>query len=112
MKSLEERDTRLERQAERSLIALLAIAALVIALAVLPSVVYVLQRYLFPRAPLVFLMLSVLPGYALVVAGVVIAVRRYTRKPPPGFCQNCGYNLRGNISGVCPECGTDINSSS
>lgn len=27
------------------------------------------------------------------------------RKFKPGRCQNCGYNLTGNISGVCPECG-------
>jgi hypothetical protein len=112
MKSLEERVTQLEQRAERSWIAVVAIAALVVALAVLPSIVYVLQRFLFPGTPLILLMLAVLPGYALVVAGVVIAVRRYTRKPPPGFCQNCGYNLKGNVSGACPECGTDIDSSS
>jgi len=23
----------------------------------------------------------------------------------PGFCGRCGYDLTGNISGVCPECG-------
>jgi len=23
-----------------------------------------------------------------------------------GCCPNCGYNLTGNTSGVCPECGT------
>ena len=23
-------------------------------------------------------------------------------------CRNCGYNLTGNTSGVCPECGTEI----
>jgi heme A synthase len=23
----------------------------------------------------------------------------------PDFCGRCGYNLAGNISGVCPECG-------
>ena len=23
-------------------------------------------------------------------------------------CQNCGYNLTGNVSGVCPECGRPI----
>ena len=27
---------------------------------------------------------------------------------PPGYCQKCGYNLRGNVSGVCPECGEKI----
>lgn len=22
-----------------------------------------------------------------------------------GLCSECGYNLRGNVSGACPECG-------
>lgn len=26
----------------------------------------------------------------------------------PGFCRKCRYNLTGNVSGRCPECGTDI----
>ena len=30
------------------------------------------------------------------------------RQPPPGHCQKCGYDLTGNVSGVCPECGTPI----
>ncbi len=25
-----------------------------------------------------------------------------------GLCMNCGYSLVGNVSGVCPECGTPI----
>jgi hypothetical protein len=25
-----------------------------------------------------------------------------------GCCRNCGYDLRGNVSGVCPECGVVI----
>jgi len=25
-----------------------------------------------------------------------------------GQCTSCGYNLRGNISGVCPECGAEV----
>lgn len=24
------------------------------------------------------------------------------------FCRQCGYNLTGNVSGFCPECGTSI----
>lgn len=24
------------------------------------------------------------------------------------FCHNCGYNLTGNVSGRCPECGADV----
>jgi uncharacterized membrane-anchored protein len=30
------------------------------------------------------------------------------RQPQAGHCQNCGYNLTGNVSGVCPECGKPI----
>ena len=30
------------------------------------------------------------------------------RKPPPGCCPNCGYDLTGNVSGICPECGVPI----
>ena len=30
------------------------------------------------------------------------------RRIPPGHCQRCGYNLTGNTSGICPECGEQI----
>src|SRR5262245_7463958 len=42
-----------------------------------------------------------------VVVLVVIAVEahRRARKPKPGTCQACRYDLTGNTSGVCPECG-------
>ncbi len=26
-------------------------------------------------------------------------------KYPPSHCPKCGYDLTGNVSGVCPECG-------
>ena len=29
----------------------------------------------------------------------------HCRRIPPGHCQRCGYNLTGNVSGVCSECG-------
>ena len=29
-----------------------------------------------------------------------------------GHCQRCGYNLAGNVSGICPECGTPIGTGS
>ena len=44
----------------------------------------------------------------------VLAWRRYTglmKRYPPGVCECCAYNLTGNISGVCPECGTPIRGS-
>ena len=30
---------------------------------------------------------------------------RDRRRIPPGHCQTCGYDLTGNVSGRCPECG-------
>jgi hypothetical protein len=34
--------------------------------------------------------------------------RERRRRFPSGHCQLCGYNLKGNQSGVCPECGSLI----
>ncbi len=31
---------------------------------------------------------------------------RRSRRVPPGHCKACRYDLTGNVSGVCPECGT------
>jgi len=27
-------------------------------------------------------------------------------EPPKAVCPKCGYNLKGNVSGICPECGS------
>jgi rubrerythrin len=32
---------------------------------------------------------------------------RFTARP---LCRECGYDLTGNLSGQCPECGTLIGS--
>ncbi len=50
-----------------------------------------------------------LPLYAvlLLVAIPTLLVWRFGPKPPkPGHCP-CDYDLTGNTSGVCPECGRD-----
>ena len=58
----------------------------------------------FLRVPLLylFILFAVLP--CIWTWRTVRAWRRH----PPGHCQSCGYNLTGNTSGVCPECGIDL----
>lgn len=34
------------------------------------------------------------------------AARRMSERRARGECAMCGYSLRGNTSGTCPECGT------
>ena len=46
-------------------------------------------------------LLAVAPAFAF-LRGPVRRIERHTR----GLCHSCGYNLKGNVSGVCPECGT------
>ena len=51
-----------------------------------------------------------LPLYAVFAAVAIptMLVWRFGPKPvKPGHCR-CGYDLRGNESGVCPECGVEV----
>ena len=38
-------------------------------------------------------------------AAYAASARRRRRRAKPGHCPSCGYDLTGNLSGVCPECG-------
>ncbi len=50
--------------------------------------------------------------FPLVAAPTALLFYSDRRRIPPGHCRRCGYNLTGNVSGVCPECGaTSIASS-
>ena len=51
----------------------------------------------------VVVLLAAYPTIAF-IRGPLRRWRRYGQ----GMCQKCGYNLTGNVSGVCPECGTEI----
>lgn len=39
---------------------------------------------------------------------VLLFLIRQQRVVPPGACEVCRYNLEGNVSGRCPECGTTV----
>ena len=45
---------------------------------------------------------------ALLAWAYCIWIRRRTRVYDSGYCSVCGYNLTGNQSGVCPECGESV----
>jgi len=52
-----------------------------------------------------------LPTYLFIFAGVAIPtiLLWWRDRPfPAGHCQQCGYDLTGNVSGRCPECGTAV----
>lgn len=44
----------------------------------------------------------------LFLALTIYLVRRLRPRFPAGCCAKCGYDLTGNVSGVCPECGTSV----
>lgn len=48
----------------------------------------------------------------LIVGTMVWIDRRDQRRMDPTRCSNCDYDLTGNVSGICPECGTAIRAKS
>ncbi len=58
-------------------------------------------RELSLPSPLVAVMLGLPPD-------VILVWRWRAGRVRPGHCNHCGYNLTGNVSGVCPECGTAL----
>jgi hypothetical protein len=63
---------------------------------------------LLPNHPLVFLAIASGPlvGVPMILLSAWVIPPK--RKLVAGFCHRCGYNLAGNISGICPECGTPV----
>lgn len=49
-------------------------------------------------------------GDGLAKTKVIWKKHRSTKvfSPDEPYCENCSYDLRGNVSGVCPECGQPI----
>jgi len=52
----------------------------------------------------------ILPLWLLlaIVAAPTAYLWWHARRFPPGHCQKCGYDLTGNVSGRCPECGVPL----
>lgn len=53
----------------------------------------------------------VIPLYILILFTILVwlyYVNRRIKKAPPWSCISCSYDIRGNQSRVCPECGTPL----
>lgn len=46
-----------------------------------------------------------LPLWAPFAVLTLLAIALWRREYPAGHCPACGYDLTGNVSGLCPECG-------
>lgn len=47
-------------------------------------------------------------GLCLIPGVLGIACNRGQIRIPPGHCKTCGYDLTGNVSGKCSECGAPV----
>lgn len=52
---------------------------------------------------------GILPLLILLI--VIARIRRLKRNRKLNLCPRCGYDLTGNISGICPECGNAVKKS-
>jgi hypothetical protein len=56
-----------------------------------------------------FAFAMLLLGSGVFLVNCYVLRRRLPKLYPSGLCQQCGYDLTGNVSGICPECGSPIN---
>jgi len=63
--------------------------------------------YLFSRAAVLRIPLWSV-GFVELVLPLIWVTRRATTRRRKGHCPQCFYDLTGNVSGVCPECGTAV----
>lgn len=55
----------------------------------------------------IWFMVAILGAYPTFVLARLLC-RRWRQRHKPNECKTCGYDLTGNESGVCPECGMTI----
>ena len=63
---------------------------------------------IFLDKPTAVIGLGVMSVGAIYFGACLVRTIRYNRWRAGKCCLTCGYNLTGNTSGVCPECGTAI----
>jgi len=66
-------------------------------------------KYIWPGKPTRYFNVVVPLWLPTLISGRACSwLWRRIRRPQPGFCAQCCYDLTGNTSGVCPECGLSV----
>ena len=87
--------------------AAIAVGAGILSLTALAALLRVLMGPIVFVFPLSLVFVFALAGsYGACVLTYDQLLRRCRVRYRPGRCQHCGYDLTGNVSGVCPECAT------
>jgi len=81
------------------------IVHLMVAAALLNTLAKLLEPYNFLRLALPHYGFLYLGGLMLLLSWLIRGDFKID-PVPEGFCRACGYNLTGNQSGICPECGS------
>ena len=76
-------------------------------LLVIVAIIWARSQPLVSDVRIVFISVVVVARLMAILAAI-IAVIQSPVVLREGFCAHCGYNLTGNVSGVCPECGAPI----
>ena len=79
--------------------------------ATVATIVFQVFAYIYTGHLDKFFLIAVVVGWCwcFAIAYVVGVPFRIARKPRGDrHCRKCGYDLTGNVSGVCPECGEAI----
>ena len=63
--------------------------------------------WLFGRFGMIFIMIILLEMTILLLPAYEREQKRMERRRL-GLCLGCGYDLTGNRSGICPECGKQV----
>jgi hypothetical protein len=92
-----------------------AASALILAGAISTLIRYGLSTrlvpWIFPVGFVVVFVCFCVVTFAFVTCFVLVRMRFWPIYPL-GHCTECGYDLTGNVSGTCPECGNQLNSMS
>jgi hypothetical protein len=96
---------RAPRRLWAGLVIVAAIAFCIVSVSSYPSYRKAMSKHGSLQAYVLFSLNMGLYAACALLLVVAPVLRLWRRVPAPGQCRHCGYDLTGNVSGRCPECG-------